>query len=420
MFHISRGFRGDLCDRMVSFYTPCLLIFASAVVFSTQYFGEPLTCFTPAQLPDTQAKYMHDMCWQADSYYAPLAGPDETIRSREISSNLMRYSWMVLLTAALLFYLPFAEWKSFSRFLGLNLDTLANTVLNPVASTSEQCFDKVVALSANQMENYLDHNRKKSAGCPLSLCGLKCRALIAVSYMFLKLNYVIIIALVTLLFTIAIDWSFPYIGISFILNYLDIYFSGLTSELQQYIPESMSNVVLCDVNIRELGNVKAYTIQCILNNVYLVDKLLVFVWFWFLLLTLFSVFNFFCWICKLACCSFQTGYVINESPGLRSSEFMEDVMKLDGRFVLKVFSASTDPVIIAEIANEIYRRVQKREEEIESRVHVVFPPPQLRPSGAVGANGSNYKPPTSFRYSPAAVGVESYEMQTDHQGSSEH
>ena len=81
---------------------------------------------------------------------------------------MKKISWIVkriLPFSALLFYLPFAEWKSFSRFLGLNLDTLANTVLNPVASTSEQCFDKVVALSANQMENYLDHNRKKSAVC---------------------------------------------------------------------------------------------------------------------------------------------------------------------------------------------------------------------------------------------------------------
>ena len=55
------------------------------------------------------------------------------------------------------------------------------------------------------------------------------------------------------------------------------------------------------------------------------------------------------------------------------------------------FTSKMKTKILLCLANEIYRRVQKREEEIESRVHVVFPPPQLRPSGAVGANGSNYK-----------------------------
>ena len=54
-----------------------------------------------------------------------------------------------------MFPLPFLEWKLVCRFLGLDLDVLANSLSNPSINASNECFHKTVKLSANQLEQYL-------------------------------------------------------------------------------------------------------------------------------------------------------------------------------------------------------------------------------------------------------------------------
>ncbi|CAH8504113.1 unnamed protein product [Heterobilharzia americana] len=60
-------------------------------------------------------------------------------------------------------------------------------------------------------------------------------------------------------------------------------------------------VTYCDVKVRKLGQLKpaSYTLQCVLPVNYFIEKVYVFLWFWYIILASFTVFNTFIWITKL-------------------------------------------------------------------------------------------------------------------------
>ncbi|XP_063725196.1 innexin-3-like [Symsagittifera roscoffensis] len=331
-----------------------------------------------------QAEYMSDYCAAADFFYIPMSeSPNEVEMGSETVENLTKNAPLFFLLTALLLYYPFAEWKMISRCLGMDLDSLRKTVENPVLSSSGHCVEKVATLAANQMENYLQVKRKKNSGLfsvpILSHMSMPYLNQLPVS----QLQYLVAIAFSALMFTFCVNPSFYYVGVPMVMQCLYKCCPELVELMGEYSKLTYSGVVLCDVKVRLLGEEQTRTFECLLNSRDLLQKILIAVWFWFILITILTIFNFLSWIFRITCCSYQTAYVINSDSDQKINQFLGNELKLDGRFLVRLFSATTNPVMLSEIVNEMFVRADQEMEangnpaglDVGSFAH---------PSGAVG------------------------------------
>ncbi|CAF1567372.1 unnamed protein product, partial [Adineta steineri] len=61
----------DLIDRFNNRYTVMGLVICIFIITGTQYVGDPINCWTPAEFEDPHNIYANSICWLKGSYYLP-------------------------------------------------------------------------------------------------------------------------------------------------------------------------------------------------------------------------------------------------------------------------------------------------------------------------------------------------------------
>ena len=105
----------DWGDRLNHLWTVFLLILLAIVVTTTQYVGDPIHCWAPAEFPGQYIEYVKSYCWISNTYYIPMHSVipiDLVVRGEE---EITYYQWtpLILLFMAFLFkviFLP-SSWK---------------------------------------------------------------------------------------------------------------------------------------------------------------------------------------------------------------------------------------------------------------------------------------------------------------------
>lgn len=148
----------------------------SIPLFTKQFAGEPIECFTPTYFTEAQSRYVNSYCWTVSTFYldqpatqqaavpspAPTNNGGEAKRTAydsdygsgrvhsidyvdeyEIPANIQQqqparrvqvkvsyYQWapMILLAKAITFYVPFALWKALARRRGISLRQLMKRI----------------------------------------------------------------------------------------------------------------------------------------------------------------------------------------------------------------------------------------------------------------------------------------------------
>jgi hypothetical protein len=157
--------------------TIVFLLLLSLPLFTKQFAGEPIECFTPTYFTDAQSRYVNSYCWTVSTFYIdqnqqqqsrtePPAtsnnnGPEvkrniyesdyengrvhsidyvdeyeipttaqQQQPGRRVQVKVSYYQWapMILLAKAITFYVPFAIWKSLARRRGISLRQLMKRI----------------------------------------------------------------------------------------------------------------------------------------------------------------------------------------------------------------------------------------------------------------------------------------------------
>lgn len=118
-------------------------------------------------------------------------------------------------------------------------------------------------------------------------------------------------------------------------------------------------ITLCDIQIRRLGNIHNYTIQCSLPLNLFNEKIYIFVWFWFAIVALATACSFIQWVWLSVFLPSQIKYIYNRLIALNAlqdnddfksvNNFVRMYLKRDGLFIIRMVAKNSSDLIAAEL-----------------------------------------------------------------------
>jgi hypothetical protein len=109
-----RSLRDDdfLSDRLHHRYTVAALVLFCVLISTSQYAGDPINCWVPAQFTGSFETYTNRLCWLQNTYYVD---ENHEIPDKAYDRNktmLKYYQWinLIILFQSLLFIIPRVIW----------------------------------------------------------------------------------------------------------------------------------------------------------------------------------------------------------------------------------------------------------------------------------------------------------------------
>uniref|UniRef100_A0A914V8R4 Innexin n=1 Tax=Plectus sambesii TaxID=2011161 RepID=A0A914V8R4_9BILA len=272
---IGRFFRqpnGDFADRLSARLTVSILTILAAILLSTHYWGEPITCWAPAQFTKQWVDFVNYYCYVHGTYFVPMNKPlawDEDMR-RQVPINYYQWVPYVFGLQALLFYLPRFFWRCLCGVCGVDLAGIVRHV------------DAVwIKVQADQPSFQGRQEKFEKFAAPFVWDSIRLyRTRSGFSSRLLPMCYVA--ANVVQAGNAWIQWwwlnrflqshSYALWGIGIIADL----FSGIDWQFSGHFPR----ITHCDFSHRRPASVQLDTVLCVLTlNVYY-EKIFLFLWFW--------------------------------------------------------------------------------------------------------------------------------------------
>uniref|UniRef100_A0A914HXB1 Innexin n=1 Tax=Globodera rostochiensis TaxID=31243 RepID=A0A914HXB1_GLORO len=350
----------DIVDRLNYQYTAVLLSFAAITMAATQYVGKPIQCWVPPEFTGAWEKYAETYCFSVDNSYA----------QRE-NVFVGYYQWvpLVLAAQAILFYLPSFIWKSCNFSTGINVKSVLNS-----AALVKKKFDKdtrgaQVQKAANHLMEALTMQKElKTSTMVLSSLGKRNGVFLVCLYLFTKLLYVANVFLQFVILNAFLGPQYTFWGIGILA---DIW-NGREWNESGHFPR----VTMCDFNVRVLGNIHRWTVQCVLMINMFNEKIFVFFWFWFIFVGILSVLSLLYWtvasllpgcqkayVCKyLRCVGVIANFTTHREQRLIDS-FLAHFLRTDGIFLLRMIQTNGGDLLVGEIIAALFSRYQAKLED---------------------------------------------------------
>ncbi len=133
--------------------------------------------------------------------------------------------------------------------------------------------------------------------------------------------------------------------------------------------ESSPNVIfprvtMCDFNIRRLGNVHRYTVQCALPINLYNEKIFLFLWFWFVFVSIVSIIDFLTWLGRTCVRNDRISYAqghLSFTYRLKDDydaqlcvEFVDNYLRQDGIFLMRLIGHNTNRYTVSELIGALW------------------------------------------------------------------
>ncbi|KAI1724202.1 innexin domain-containing protein [Ditylenchus destructor] len=361
----------DIIDRLNYQYTAMMISLSAITLAATQYVGKPIQCWVPPEFTGAWEKYAETYCFVKGSYYLPVDEEiDESYSQRE-KIFIGYYQWVPLVLAgqAMLFYLPSFIWKAMNFNTGINVKSILNS-----AALVKKKFDKgtrsaQVSKAATHLIEALEMQKElKTSTFILTRLGKRNGVFLTLLYLFTKLLYVgnVVLQFVILNAFLGPQYTFWGVGI------LSDIWNGKEWSESGHFPR----VTLCDFNVRVLGNIHRWTVQCVLMINMFNEKIFIFFWFWFLLVGALSVLSLIYWLFATLLPGQQRGYIgkylrctsaISNYPSNREQRLIDDFirrfLRTDGVFLLRLIQTNGGDLLVGEIITSLFNRYRSKLEE---------------------------------------------------------
>jgi len=347
------------------------------------YVGDPITCWAPKHFTDNHIKYTNSYCWIRNTYYLPFE--EEIPKAGEHRDMVTYYQWVpfILLAMAGLFYLPNLVWHGLNQRSGVDADNILTSAQGLTNVSEEENRATTLTVLTNLMDRFLGKRRLDSEGQRSCKGFRRFGSYLVLLYLLVKLLYILNVFLQFFLLDTVLTTQFETYGFDVMGGAI----SDTDWTLTPRVP--FPRVTLCDFQVRRLGNVHRYTVQCTLPINLYNEKIFLFLWFWLIFVCLVNIVEFFSWTFRGVFISDGQRYIrdhlqfsnklkvkpVKAKPAKdkpvhdqessietpyeeentkleepkTADEFVEDYLKRDGVFLLRLIGHNTNKITVNEL-----------------------------------------------------------------------
>ncbi|ELT89368.1 hypothetical protein CAPTEDRAFT_66322, partial [Capitella teleta] len=355
----------DFVDRLSHRYT-CVLLVAFAIMSTArQYMLKPITCWAPKHFTGSHTKFSNSYCWVKNTYYLDWDKEIPKEHEEEKRATILYYQWVpfILLLQAVFFYMPTVIWHALNSKGGIDSDDIlcaAGTFQN---SQKVEKREFVLKLICTQLHRFLTGRLNRGASWKLNMrncmnnlglgcCGKRLGNYLAILFVVSKLFFVGNVLFQLFVLNQVFKTSFNTFGVD--------YFDNLNSNDEWWLTNPIfPRVTFCDFNVRRLGNVHRYTLQCVLPSNLYVEKMYVFLWYWMVGVAIMSCVSLATWMARFCSRADRRCFLKNhllEMDKLRDNdadelldEFLDVYLRQDGGFILRLIAHNTNHITTTEV-----------------------------------------------------------------------
>ena len=363
----------DFVDRLSHRYSCFVLIVFAIVVTSGQYAGEPIHCWCPAQFTYQWENYANQACWVKNTYYVPFEQP---IPDKDVpkESEIVYYQWVpiILLCQAVLFYAPCIFWSLLNKRSGIKVSQIVETSLALHRATYSESRDKLLRYISKHIDQYLiaqpEYRQDNCLYIKQKLAETRCAKKIICGKKFG--NYMVLLYLCVKGAYVLNAVCQLFILNAFLRTDYHMYGAQVVEKLMQgedfTVSPRFPRVTLCDFEIRQLGNIHRYTLQCVLQINLFNEKIYIFLWFWLVFVAIVSLGSFISWLVHTIMVKEQIMYVrrhLRTMGRYRKDKdqdkrllikFVNEYLRQDGILVLRLAAANTSEIVSAELLAQLW------------------------------------------------------------------
>lgn len=357
----------DFVDRLHSYFTTNLLIGLSVLVSFKQFGGKPIECLVPDIFSGAWEEYAENYCWAQDTYFvAPTAMVENVEQMERKQRRISYYQWVpfFLLIEAACFRLPSLLWKYMSGHSGIKVSEIIKMSSDPNNIKPDIRKANIRFMTVHLQGALRFHKRiQKRQIHPhriLRLFNLPYSASFVTSmYLMTKFCYLLnVLAQLIIMNSFLETNRYSLYGFGALLDLLN----GTTWEQSGIFPR----VSLCDFEVRVMGNLQQYTIQCVLIINIFNEKIFVLLWFWYVCLLILTCGSFLFWFSVVAfpwpnrrfiaqhleMCEMSFDSEANKKDVRR---FIDEYLRMDGLFVIRMLTLHTGVIFGTDLVQSLWQ-----------------------------------------------------------------
>lgn len=367
----------DYYDRLNYALTPGMLLAIATIVGMKQYVFQPIQCWNVKELDDSRMQYAENYCWVENTFWYDPQAPIAHTDSPGEGKTIYYYQWVpfILMGQAILFYVPHLLWLMLSTNVGVDMRQLADQA----RKLEEDCLEgkdrkaKVIFLATSLLRFFRyrsRYNRENSCKRFASfLVGKPAFAMYLVAaYLLVKACYIAnCIGQMYLMRS--------YLGLNMTSFGLQI-FNDIANNRTWQMTNVFPRVTHCHFEIRSVGKPRPYVLQCVLPVNMLNEKFYVIIWFWVVIVLTLNIVSLTCWLLRLMLSPSRRSTIKKylkiaeaieadnkENKFIRNkaweSEFIDDLIRSDGTFLLSVINKNAGDIVTAEVVRKTFKLWRK-------------------------------------------------------------
>ncbi|KAK6762135.1 hypothetical protein RB195_023015 [Necator americanus] len=367
LYYLAAIFKGlhprvddDFVDKLNYHYTSAIIFAFAIIVSAKQYVGYPIQCWVPAQFTDAWEQYTENYCWVENTYYLPLTSAFPLEYGDRRARQISYYQWVpfVLALEALCFYIPCIMWRGLLHWhSGINVQSLTQMACDARMMDADARAATVQTI-AGHMEDALEIQREVTDVSGLCV-SKRWGNYVTCLYVFIKMLYLGNVILQVFILNSFLGTDNLFYGFHILKDLLN----GREWEVSGNFPR----VTMCDFEVRVLGNVHHHTVQCVLMINMFNEKIFLFLWFWYFMVSIVSITSMLHWI------------LISFLPGqhmkfirkyLRATDlatdrqsvkkFVHKFLGFDGVFCMRMISAHAGDIMATELIVALWHNFNDR------------------------------------------------------------
>ncbi|UJR25341.1 hypothetical protein I4U23_006691 [Adineta vaga] len=336
-------------DRLNHRYTTGFLLICAVLATGSPFVFNRMTCWVPAQFIGAYTKYTENYCWISNTYYVPTNSTVPHSKEVREHAEIGYYQWVpfIFLLCAFGFYLPRMLWRAMNTRSGIDLQFLMSKKQSKIVIAAMEHY-----CQPNEHDNTFASRFYRTLFCTT---GKRLGNYLTAIYLMVKILYLINSFLQLVLVHIILGqpgWFYGY----------DIWYSVFVRNSVLTDSPYFPRITLCDLRIREVGNLHRYTVQCVLPINMLNEKIFSLTWFWFIYVFISNCISFLSTLTYICLSGRRINFIRDLyrksiSKTIKNDalivEFTRDFLMQDGVLILKIIERNGPPFVAIEAVHDL-------------------------------------------------------------------